>query len=131
MQLLKLVYMAHGWHLAALGEPLIPDYAYAWDHGPVIPNVYFSFRPYGVQMKQEFDLAVEPDIASASQGVIRHAYNQYGWMSAKQMSMLTHIAGGPWDRTRKKYGKRARISNDWIREHWLDKMERAQASETV
>ena len=34
MKLHKLVYFAHGWHLALKGEPLIDETLQAWDYGP-------------------------------------------------------------------------------------------------
>ena len=45
MTLLKFVYIAHGWTLALLDRPLITDLAEAWRYGPVVPSVYFGFRP--------------------------------------------------------------------------------------
>ncbi|MCC7437458.1 MAG: DUF4065 domain-containing protein [Armatimonadetes bacterium] len=40
MKLLKLVYIAHGWHLGIMGKPLISDEVQAWKYGPVIPKLY-------------------------------------------------------------------------------------------
>ena len=40
MQLLKLVFIAHGWMLGLYGEPLISDDVQAWKYGPVIPDLY-------------------------------------------------------------------------------------------
>lgn len=126
-QLLKLVYIAHGWHLALLDKPLILDFAGAWDHGPVVPNVYFSFRPQGKTDLGEFKFpdGVLPEIDEASSSIIQQTYDQYGGKSASALSALTHIDGGPWDLTRKKYGKQANIPNEWIREHYVDKARRA------
>jgi uncharacterized phage-associated protein len=45
MQLLKLVYIAHGWSLAILGRDLFPDRIEAWKYGPVIPDLYRATRP--------------------------------------------------------------------------------------
>ena len=38
MQLLKLVFIAHGWCLGLLGRHLIKDSIEAWQYGPVIPK---------------------------------------------------------------------------------------------
>ncbi len=129
MQLLKLVYIAHGWHLALLEKPLVPDYALAWDHGPVFPSIYFAFRPQGIDITQEFELAVQEPIAPSSMSIIEQTYAQYGEMSAQSLSALTHIAGGPWDQARKAGGKWSKISNESIRDHYLDKIRRANELE--
>ncbi|MEJ1998904.1 MAG: DUF4065 domain-containing protein, partial [Maritimibacter sp.] len=48
MQLLKLVYIAHGWWLSfSNGRPLTSDTPQAWQYGPVYPAVYNAFRRYG------------------------------------------------------------------------------------
>ena len=47
MQLLKLVYIAHGWMFGFFNEPLIDDDIEAWKYGPVIPNLYQAIKNYG------------------------------------------------------------------------------------
>jgi uncharacterized phage-associated protein len=42
LQLIKLVYIAHGWYLGLTGEPLINEPPEAWQYGPVIPSLYPS-----------------------------------------------------------------------------------------
>lgn len=47
LHLHKLVYLAHGWHLARLGRPLIRDAVEAWPRGPMIPALYDEFKHFG------------------------------------------------------------------------------------
>ncbi|WP_184090282.1 type II toxin-antitoxin system antitoxin SocA domain-containing protein [Sphingomonas xinjiangensis] len=47
MQLLRLVYIAHGWSLGLLNEPLVNEEPEAWQHKPVFPAVYRAFRKFG------------------------------------------------------------------------------------
>ncbi|WP_330168914.1 Panacea domain-containing protein [Bartonella grahamii] len=47
MKLIKLVYLAYGWMLAATGKRLFPDRIEAWQHGPVIPALYHKFKDWG------------------------------------------------------------------------------------
>lgn len=44
----KLLYVAHGWHLALYDAPLIADeYLEAWQYGPAYASVYYEFRDFG------------------------------------------------------------------------------------
>ena len=48
MKLQKLLYFAHGYHLAVFGNPLIigEDFE-AWKDGPVVKGIYESFSSFG------------------------------------------------------------------------------------
>ncbi len=47
LDVIKLVYIAHGWHLGLLQDPLLEEPVEAWKHGPVIRSLYRTFRKYG------------------------------------------------------------------------------------
>src|SRR5204863_6873805 len=47
LQLIKLVYIAHGWHLGLTGQPLINEPPEAWQYGPVIPSLYHALKIHG------------------------------------------------------------------------------------
>ncbi|MDX3976140.1 Panacea domain-containing protein [Shinella sp.] len=123
MQLLKLVYIAHGWHLEMTGSPLIRNKIEAWKHGPVIPDVYNAFRPQGVYVSETarpFSNEVNPYAAD----VLEQIYNSYGQLPAGQLSDLTHEPGGPWEIATKRYGYFAPITNDIILPHYQMKRRR-------
>ena len=44
LKMQKLVYFAHGWHLAITGAPLISEPIQAWQYGPVISSLYQIFK---------------------------------------------------------------------------------------
>ena len=44
MKVQKLIYYAHGWHLALTGKPLLDRSVEAWQYGPVLPDVYRAFQ---------------------------------------------------------------------------------------
>lgn len=47
MKAIKLVYIAHGYHLAINDAPLIDDEVQAWKFGAVIPSLYQELKIYG------------------------------------------------------------------------------------
>ncbi|WP_394648410.1 Panacea domain-containing protein [uncultured Sphingomonas sp.] len=125
MQLLKLVYIAHGWSLALLREPLVNEEPEAWQHGPVFPAIYREFRRFGSQRISGF--ATGPfgsiphaDLSDPQRAVIKSVVNNYGDKHAFALSRMTHEVGTPWFVTYKD-GKGAShdIPNEIIAEHYI------------
>ena len=56
----KLLYFAQGRHLATYGKPLFDEKIEAWKFGPIIEEIYHSFKSYGnniiTKTKGEFDI---------------------------------------------------------------------------
>ena len=129
MRVLKLAYMTHGWALAIFDEPLVNDYVQAWRYGPVIPSIYYSFRPHGIYDLNPIPLVQESDFDDDTDKLIAVVYALYEDLSANQLSALTHIKGGPWH-TKYEPGKRSIIiPNEMIAEHFRDKLERSRNGE--
>jgi uncharacterized phage-associated protein len=120
MSLLKLTYIAHGWNLEVRDEPLISNKIEAWQYGPVIPDVYNTYRPQGVAISKPvevFETPKEPTIAS----FLEEIYTIYGRLPAFKLSELTHVPGGPWDVAKDWGGWFAEIPNDLIKSHYVSK----------
>ena len=101
MQILKLVYIAHGYSLALLNSPLIRDRVEAWRHGPVIPAIYKALRHYGSapvtdEIRDENGVALHGEISARQAELIEAVYDAYGALHAFQLSDLTHQQGTPW-----------------------------------
>jgi len=47
LRLQRLLYFAQGWHLGLHGKPLFREPLQAWASGPVQPEVYARFLPFG------------------------------------------------------------------------------------
>lgn len=108
MKLLKLVYLAHGWHLAVRDEPLINETVEAWQHGPVVPSVYHRFKQYGSrpidrpakEYRAHEGQLVEPMVVpgdAETTDVLERVWQVYGPLSGLSLSALTHQPGSPWD----------------------------------
>jgi uncharacterized phage-associated protein len=120
MQLLKLVYIAHGWMLGLYGVPLVADEIQAWKYGPVIPRLYEcvkNFRSNPVKGP----LSVTPshdELIDLEKNLIDQVYEKYGHMNGIYLSNLTHKSGTPWALTYKEGSQGIAISNDVIEAHY-------------
>lgn len=118
MQLLKLVYIAHGWHLEMRKRPLFSNAIEAWRHGPVIPAVYNAFRGQGIHAEREVDGFRADEIIDYDVALLEQIYQLYGGFSPFKLSDMTHEPGGPWDQATKRYGYFAPITDDLIQAHY-------------
>jgi uncharacterized phage-associated protein len=102
LKIQKLVYLAHGWHLAFLGMPLIREHIEAWKYGPVVPVLYRAFRRFGfssidTEMKVPDD---SPPLDERTCALLGEVWKTYRHKSGVELSMLTHETGYAWDLTR-------------------------------
>jgi uncharacterized phage-associated protein len=112
MQLIKLVYIAHGWNLALRGEPLISDEIQAWKYGPVMPALYGLFKDQLGKRKcavecindeavylSDLDMVISDcDISPFAQILLNKVYVRFKDMSGKELSDMTHKSDTPWCR---------------------------------
>ncbi len=105
MKLIKLVYIAHGWHLGLTGEPLLGENAEAWKYGPVIPSVYHCYKHNGSNPIKECvnDFEAEDYFAPLYEGskneLLDKIWEVYGNYSGIDLSEMTHQEGTPWYKT--------------------------------
>lgn len=124
MQLLKLVYIAHGWSLALLDTPLVSRQPQAWQHGPVFPEIYRTFRRFGSGPILEkgqtgFGQVAEATLSPAQQQIVKSVVSGYAHMHAFTLSNITHQPGTPWSRTYNNgLGSSHEIPNEIIAEHY-------------
>ncbi|HET7233941.1 MAG TPA: type II toxin-antitoxin system antitoxin SocA domain-containing protein [Longimicrobium sp.] len=119
LKLQKLVYYAQAYHLAMYGEPLIPERVEAWEHGPVVPDLYRSYKQHGAEpipAPDDFD-AGEYD--PRTRDLLDEIFEVFGQYSAAKLRNLTH-AERPWI-TAYANGARDRvISHAAMREFYKD-----------
>ncbi len=120
MSALKLTYIAHGWYLETYKKPLIRNKIEAWKNGPVIPDVYHTFRKNGVFLKSTIE-QYEGEIAPMDERFLQEIYRLYGHIDPFALSDLTHKPGTPWDICSRKGGHYAVIPNELIQAHYEKK----------
>lgn len=119
MQLLKLVYIAHGWNLGLHGRPLISDRVQAWQYGPVIRPLYDAIRTFKSQPVKGPITAPSHDTLSVDdEALIGEVYDLYGDYSGPALSRLTHALGTPWALTYEPGEFGIVIPNDLIEDHY-------------
>jgi len=125
MKLQKLVYMAHGWHLAVHDAPLIQEKFEAWPYGPVEDTLYHTFKQFRNSAINTYaktwagDKEVSYIVKADNQNfydIFNAVTAKYGALSALHLSSLTHMVGTPWSATRA--GGKTYIPNDMIKGHF-------------
>ena len=118
MQVLKLVYIAHGWLLGLDGRPLVNEPVEAWRYGPVIRSLYHQYKCYGSNPIDEFPTEKPNAFDAEEESTIGQVWKGYGNRTGISLSSLTHQPGTPWDITVKQSGLGAVISNDLIEDYY-------------
>lgn len=126
MKLQKMVYFAHGYHLAKYGVPLIEEGFEAWRFGPVVPSIYHTYKLYGSGEIRDADLIAtaefhENNLSSLSPTAweaINYTWEATKDISAVRLSTWTHKAGSPWAEAFKPNVNSIPISNQKIGEYF-------------
>lgn len=132
MQLLKLVYVAHGWYLGYTGQPLINEQVQAWRHGPVIKSLYDRIRNYGsgavagLISEGPFGGLPQP-VGAEARPLLEGVWRNYARFSGIELSQMTHLPNTPWSIAWHDQGGKhmyfAPISNELIRQHYAEKIQ--------
>ena len=119
MQVLKLVYLCHGWMLGLCGLPLIRDRVEAWKYGPVIPGLYHSLKKYGADpVTETIEQPYDTPFDDQEDGIIEEVFDVYGNHTGPQLSTITHRPGSPWSQTWDAGG--TVIPNDGMKRHYKE-----------
>ena len=137
LKLQKLVFIAHGWHLALHEEPLISERVEAWRWGPVISPVYHEFKYYGNtpitgrgtmirRMSQDPRDIIEdiPEVDTDDKDTkkfLDEVWEVYGGYTGIQLANLTHTKKSPWHQVWYKKNKGAQdkaVIDDAIIQHY-------------
>lgn len=119
MQILKLVYIAHGWMLGLYGRPLITDEIQAWQYGPVIPRLYNKMKDFrSLPVQGPLPTGQDEALSDEEEDIIVQVYDIYGAMSGPALSRLTHAKGTPWAMTYEDGVFGIVIPNDIIEDHY-------------
>ena len=118
MQVVKLVYIAHGWMLGLNDRPLIAQPVEAWRYGPVVRDVYNGVRNYGRAPVVNPIFSPSGDLDYYEDDMVNQVFKIYGHMDGISLSNITHMPDTPWAQTYKQGEFGSIISNDLIGAHY-------------
>lgn len=98
LKLQKLVYYAQGLYLAMYDKPLFNENVEAWQHGPVVPELYHFYKEHGsgaIPIPKNIDFDKYHDEIKE---FLNEVYAVYGQFSAFKLSNMTHEEP-PWKNT--------------------------------
>ncbi len=125
IRLQKLVYFAHGWHLALYNEPLTDELPQAWSWGPVFPDIYDVVKKYGSGPIYEHVSPTHIHPEDLRIPLLERIWNVYHNYSEVQLSRFSREEGGPWHITWNKYPNRRNVSidDDTIKQAFKNKIQ--------
>lgn len=119
MQLIKLVYIAHGWSLGLSGKPLIADPVQAWQYGPVIPKLYHVIKDFrGNHVSTQIVGTPRSTLREYDRALIQRVFDLYGTMTGMELSRITHAPGSPWSQVYEPNSFGVPIPQDLIEHHY-------------
>jgi len=115
LKLHKLLYFCQGHHLAWFGEPLFVESLQAWNHGPVVAEVWLA-EHYNEPPE------VVNDLDNGQLNTVGYVISRYGTNTGHDLEIFTHHEG-PWEEAyRRESGDRDRhtIFVDSLRAFFLE-----------
>ena len=122
MQVVKLVYIAHGWSLGLRNKELFKNQIQAWQYGPVIPDLYHTTKSYG-RNPIPFSAIGDPNkvgVTTEDRAFLEGVFEKYGHLSGIDLSYLTHKAGTPWSQVYRPGVFGIEIPGDLIESHYKE-----------
>lgn len=127
LKLQKLVFFLHAWNLALYKQPLIDEQPEAWPYGPVFSSLYHELKRFGSKDIEGYLTEIDPqsgremayipsDQDHQFWNLVTQVWDRYGKLTATQLSSLSHIKNGPWDKARQE--SESKISNQSIRDFY-------------
>ncbi|MCU0432710.1 MAG: DUF4065 domain-containing protein [Bacteroidia bacterium] len=119
LKLQKLLYYAQGYHLALYNVPLFEEPILAWEHGPVVQQIYHRFKHLGSASLPPPENYHSTDIFTPDQlALIIDVNTVYGQFSAWKLRDMTHNEY-PWLVTPRNEEIRRDLIYEFFKNHLL------------
>ncbi|MGV3027078.1 Panacea domain-containing protein [Clostridium thermobutyricum] len=123
LKLQKLLYYAQGVYLAVTEKPLFKDDIEAWQHGPVIKEVYYKYCENGRNIidynpeEEDRDIIKRIEHDEKARDILEFVAEEFGQYTAWKLRDMTHEER-PWLETR----RNSIIKNDLIRDYFISEI---------
>ena len=119
LKLQKLLYYAQGVYAAITGGHLFGDGLVAWEHGPVVIDVYHKYAKYG-SCGIEYDKEDSPKevYTEEDENILEQVYQCFGQYSAWKLRNMTHEER-PWKITPRNKVIDFNVIRDFFREEYV------------
>ena len=125
LKLQKLLYYAQGVTLSMMnGKKLFNEKILAWEHGPIVQEVYNIYKDYGrknleVESNENNDKIIN-NIESNSRisKILNLVYDNFAIYTAWQLREMTHKVNSPWYITVQKEGLNKEIQVELIKDYF-------------
>lgn len=128
LKIQKLLYYAQGISLGIYEKNLFEEKIEAWQHGPVVKEIYGCFSKFG-RNNIEIDIDAEKeDIIRRIESdkevleVLNLTYNNFAIYTAWHLRQMTHEDNTPWDITQKTKGLGQEIDNSLIKKYFKEQV---------
>lgn len=91
------MYYAQGYFLAKKDTPLFNEDFLAWEHGPVIREIYDEYKTNGasgIRYDKDFNVIIDEE----TERILEEVYEKYGQYTAWKLRNMTHEEM-PWKTT--------------------------------
>ena len=116
MKLQKLVYFAYGWYCAYFEQFLFPETIFAWQHGPVVADLYGRFKRFGGNPIDH--ISDVPEFDEDVKSILDEVWDVYTPATDIQLSNITHRIDAPWAKVYSKCKWGAEIEPAEIRDYF-------------
>ncbi|AHN71872.1 Panacea domain-containing protein [Aggregatibacter actinomycetemcomitans] len=102
MKLQKLMFYTQSWYIKLYGKPLFEGGFERWQFGPVLPEIYHEFKPFGSRIISSFgtDIWGKQQIIKESDKdtllFLDKIIEIYGKFDGPQLSWMTHQPETAW-----------------------------------
>lgn len=118
LKLQKLLYYAQGCYLAIKTVPLFHENILAWEHGPVVEEVYQEFKNYG-SSPILFDENYTTNIDDETAPILAEVFDVFGQYSAWKLREMTHNET-PWNKTQRNHVIDLTIIKDYFEKEYIN-----------
>ena len=123
LELQKILYLAHMYHLGIHDAPLISGHFQAWDYGPVQPIIYYKLKIFGASPVRNIFRSVR-DIEGGSEiDMLDAAVEQLSNAPPGKLVTLTHWERGAWAKNYILGVKNIGIPDEDIKQEYHDRQD--------